>query len=364
MSYRTRLVRTALGNVTKLALQRISMATDSVLSKPTSVFILVTHSCNLRCKQCNVPRLTDLSSELSTEQWKKILRQLHEWLGPVILRWGGGEPFMRKDMLELLKYSAELGMLSNVVTNGHLINKILAERIVEADTFCLSVSIDGMQKGHDFVRGDGAFAKAVAAIRFLNEARSRNKSDMRIMINTTLMETNLDEINDLVNWAETEGLNGVSISALQETLATAKPDPRWFEKSPLWVRNLKKLDRVIDDLIKKSGPKSAVINPPTYLRGIKKYYHDPTAPKPTDFTCHVGLDHFRIGPHGYVCLCPYIPSSLVGNLIESTPEQIWKSQKATVSRKKIKACHKNCSISCLYKRSLSEKFEFFLKLFT
>jgi len=363
MSFRGKLVQTALGNVTKLALQRISWATDSVLSKPTGIFILTTFNCNLRCKHCDVPLWGDLSKELSTEQWKRILQQLHEWLGPVILRWAGGEPFVRKDQLELLKYSAELGMLNSVVTNGVLIDRELAEEKKKKKTFCVSVSIDGMQKGHDFVRGEGTFAKAVAAIRLLKKARRDRKSDMRIMVNVTIMETNLDEIIDLVNWVETEGLNGVSFAALQETLATANPNPKWFEESSLWVQNLEKLDKVIGDLVERSGPKSAIINPPTYLRSISEYYHDPMALKPTDFTCHVGHDHFRIGSRGYVCLCPHIPSPLVGNLIESTPEQIWKSPAASIVRKKIVACRKNCCIPCLYKRSLSENFEFFLKLF-
>ena len=363
MSVRGKLVRIALSNASKLALQRISLATNSVLSKPRGIFIRITHNCNLRCMQCNVPLLYNLSNELSTEQWKKIFRQLRKWLGTAMLRLGGGEPFTRKDMIELLKYSTELGMFNSVVTNGQLIDRELAEKIVEAGTFCLSISIDGMQKGHDFVRGEGTYAKAANTAHLLNKVRHDSKSDMRIKVNVTIMETNLDEIIDLVDWVETEGLDGISISALMETFGTANPDPMWFKKSPLWVRNLAKLDRVIDDLIKRSGPKSAVINPPTYLRGIMEYYRDPTAPKPAGFTCYVGHEDFRIGPYGHVYLCPFITSPLVGNLIESTPEQIWKSQKAAVSRKKIATCRKNCSNPCLYKRSLRENFELFLQLF-
>lgn len=216
----------------RIAFQRISLATGILLSKPTNVVLCLTQSCNLKCKQCDIPLFSNRSKELSTGQWKKILQQLHEWLGAANLSWAGGEPFIRKDILELVKYSAELGVLNNIITNGQLINRELAEQIVEAVTFCVSISLDGTKKGLDFVRVEGTYTKAAAAACFLNEARRDKKSDMKIMVNTTIMETNLDEILDLVDWVETESLNGIYISGLMETLETTNPDPKWFEKSP------------------------------------------------------------------------------------------------------------------------------------
>ncbi|MHC4618288.1 MAG: radical SAM protein [Planctomycetota bacterium] len=364
MSFKRKLIQTAISNFTKITLQQISTATNTVLSKPTLIGMCITLRCNLKCKHCDIPLNSDRSEELSSEQWKKILRQLRKWLGTATLRWAGGEPFIRHDILELIKYSTELGMLNNIVTNGQLIDRELAERIVDAGTFCVSISIDGMHKGHDFVRGEGAFAKAVAAAHFLNEARRDKKSGMRIMVNSTIMQTNLDEIIDLVDWVEREGLDGVNIAALIETLGRyANPDPKWFQSSPLWVRDLEKLDEVIDALIERSGPKLVVKNPASHLKSFKEYYRDPTVPKPGDFTCHVGHDNFWIGSRGIICMCPYIPSPIVGNIIESRPERIWKSPQAAASRKTIAACRKNCPSPCLYKRDLKENFELFLKLF-
>lgn len=363
MGFKMRLIRSAFSNTSRMALQRISLKTGWELSKPTGIFISVTHRCNLRCKQCEVPLLGGHSEELSTEQWKEVLRQLQQWLGSPIVRWSGGEPFLRKDMLELLRYSTELGLLSGVITNGQLIDKELAEQIVDAGTFNVSLSIDGMQKGHDFVRGQGAFAKAALAAGFLSEARRKSKSDMKIIVKVTIMETNLDEIVDLVDWVQKEGLTGVSISPLMETLAVANPDPRWFKKDPLWVRDLVKLDSVVDELIEKSGSDSVILNPRSSLVAMKDYFRDPMVPKSAEFTCHVGHDHFRIEPNGDVYLCPMVPSALVGSLVQNTPRQIWKSPEAAVSRKKIAACRKNCLVACQHKRTLGENFDFFLKLF-
>lgn len=363
MDSKTKLIKLAFNNAGKLALQKVSLKTGKALGKPTSIFISITNRCNLRCRQCEVPLLGDRSKELSTEQWKKILEELHEWLGIAVLRWSGGEPFLREDILELLSYSTNLGMLSGVITNGQLIDRDLAARIVESGTFNVSLSIDGMQQGHDHVRGKGTFEKVTAAARFLNEARKSRKSCLKIIIKLTVMETNLDEIMDLVDWVEQEGLDGISISSLLETLATSSPDQRWFEKNPLWVRDLEKLDRVVDALVARAGHGSSIINPQSYLAGIKAYFRDPTMPMPKEFTCHVGYDHFRIDPNGDVYLCPLIKNALVGNVAESSPSEISSSSKAVISRKEISACRRNCLVACQYKRTLKENFSFFMKLF-
>jgi len=363
MGFKKRLIRLAFSNFAKLTSQKIGIKTRKAVGKPTGIFISITNRCNLRCKQCEVPLLADPQKELSTEQWKGILRNLADWLSITVLRFSGGEPFLREDMPELIEYGNQLGLLSGVITNGQLIDHQLAARIVQAGTFNVSLSIDGMQKGHDFVRGDGSFEKVSNAAGFLNKARKDKNSDMRIIVKVTMMETNLDEIVDLVKWVRDEGLTGISISPLLENLATSSHDDGWFEKSPLWIKDSKKLDKTIDTLVEMSGAGSPILNPQNYLIGIKDYFRNPTAPMPDDFQCHVGYDHFRIDPNGDVYLCPLIKNALVGNVVESTPSEIWFGDKAVVSRKEIAACRRNCLVACQYKRSLKENFSFFMKLF-
>lgn len=363
MGSKVKLVKLALNNAVKLCLQKASSNTGLDLSKPTSIFISITNRCNLRCTQCDVPALGDRNKELSTEQWKEVLKELHNWLGIAVLRWSGGEPFLRDDMLELLSYGTDLGMLSSIISNGQLIDRDMASRIVDSGVFNVSLSTDGMQSGHDHVRGQGTFEKVTAAARFLNETRKAKNSSMKIIIKLTVMETNLDEIIDLVDWVEKEGLDGISISSLLETLATSSPDHNWFEKNPLWVRDMDKLDRVMDELVDRVGRGSSIINPQSYLAGIKEYFRNPTVPMPEDFTCHVGHDHFRIDPNGDVYLCPLITNALVGNVARNTPRQIWTSPEAEISRKEIYNCRKNCLVACQHKRNLRENMNFFLKLF-
>ena len=361
MNVRTKLIKLSFYNISKLVLQNISLKTGKVLGKPTGIFISITNRCNLHCKQCDVPLLASRKKELSTDQWKKILTELQNWLGTTMLRWSGGEPFLREDMLELIEHGNQLGLLSGVITNGQLIDQQLATQIVQAGTFNISLSIDGMQKGHDFVRGDGSFKKVSNAAIFLNKARKDQNSDMRILVKVTIMETNLNEILDLIDWAQKEGVNAISISPLLETLGTTEPSPHWFEKSPLWVKDLKKLNYVVDCLAKRTGPNGLVLNPKAYVEAIKDYFRDPTVPTPPDFHCPVGHEHFRIERNGDVFLCPFLPP--IGNLTENTPRQIWTSTEAKKTRKNIKLCRRNCLVACQHRRTISEHLDLFLKLF-
>jgi MoaA/NifB/PqqE/SkfB family radical SAM enzyme len=361
MAINTAFLRLAASNAEKYGRQRISSWTDMDIGRPTSIFATITNRCNLHCLQCDIPLTGDRKKELSTDQWKSIIRDLHSWLGTFLFRWSGGEPFVRRDMMELLEFCSSLGVLTGVNTNGHYIDSSMAERMTRANVFNVNLSLDGMKKGHDFVRGPGQFDRVIAASRHLNRARREQNAITKIFIKVTIMETNLDELIELADWVSAEGLDGLSVSPLEETFSTATPEKRWFEKSPLWVRDLDKLDSVIDKLIARTGSKGAVFNSRAHLESMKEYFRDPTIPTPPNFRCHVGDDHFRVNFNGDVVMCPFMGP--IGNLIVSSPSEIWKSLSAAQRRDDVGACRKKCLIACLYKRSLGEYADLAYKLF-
>src|SRR5439155_26677019 len=115
-------LRLAMSNATKYGLQRVNAWTETVVSQPTSVFATITNRCNLHCMQCDIPLTGDRKRELSTDQWKRIILQLNDWLATVLIRWSGGEPIVRKYMIDLLEYSSSVGLLTWTNTNGHYID--------------------------------------------------------------------------------------------------------------------------------------------------------------------------------------------------------------------------------------------------
>ena len=360
MPLNSQLVQLALSNVTKYGRQKVSTWTDAVWSQPTSIFATITNRCNLHCLQCDIPLTGDRKTELSTDEWKRIIRQLRDWLGTPLIRWSGGEPFVRRDMIDLIEYSTSVGVLTGVNTNGHYIDEQMADRMVAASVFNVNLSLDGMQRGHDFVRGAGQFERVTAAARNLNRARQKMRASTRLIIKVTIMQTNLDDLLPLVDWVEREGLDALSVSPLEETFATSAPDKRWFDRSPLWVRDLEKLDRVIDGLIARTGSNGPVFNSQSHLESMKSYFRDPIIPTPPQFKCHVGHDHFRINFNGDVVMCPFMGT--IGNLASDSPSEIWKSDQAGDRRDDVAACRKKCLIGCLYKRNVKEYADVLLKL--
>ena len=120
----------------------------------------LTYNCNLRCKMC--PFWKRHSPDSSIAQEKAILRQIYN-SGVTGIAFEGGEPLLRKDLAEILAFSYSLPLHTSLITNGTL----LKSRIDEISPYIngvVYVSLDGLEKTHDAIRGvDGCFKKRPAA---------------------------------------------------------------------------------------------------------------------------------------------------------------------------------------------------------
>ena len=79
----------------------------------------LTYRCPLKCSWCNNPLDFDdyAARELSTDEWKRVLRESRE-LGALQLGFTGGEPLQRPDLEELVAYANDLGFYTNLITSG------------------------------------------------------------------------------------------------------------------------------------------------------------------------------------------------------------------------------------------------------
>lgn len=88
------------------------------LGIPMWLTLEMTYRCPLHCPWCSNPLDFDkFKNELSTEEWKKVLREGRA-MGSLQLGFTGGEPMLRDDIEELVAYSDELGYYSNLITSG------------------------------------------------------------------------------------------------------------------------------------------------------------------------------------------------------------------------------------------------------
>ncbi|MFV0421711.1 12,18-didecarboxysiroheme deacetylase [Oleidesulfovibrio sp.] len=132
--------------------------------KPVVVWNM-TRRCNLKCVHCYAQAVDpEGKDEISTEQGKEIIRDLAQYGAPVML-FSGGEPLVRKDLVELAKYATDQGMRAVISTNGTLITKEKARELKEVGLSYVGISLDGMEEVHNKFRGvPNSFKKALEGI--------------------------------------------------------------------------------------------------------------------------------------------------------------------------------------------------------
>ncbi len=159
------------------------------LDKRPVVVWNMTRRCNLRCIHCYAHATEEAaSSELSTEEGKRLIDDLAAFGSPVIL-FSGGEPMVRKDLPELAEYAVSRGMRAVISTNGTLISSEAARILKAIGLSYVGISLDGMEEVNDRFRGvPGAFQAALRGIRNCRDA------GIKVGLRFTINRYNQEEI--------------------------------------------------------------------------------------------------------------------------------------------------------------------------
>ncbi len=173
--------------------------------KPRLIFWEVTKGCNLRCIHCRATA-TELSSpnDLPKTIALKIIKQVSQLSLPILVL-SGGEPLFRKDIYDLAAYAHDCGLRVALATNGTLVDKEVARRIVESGVRRVSISLDGADAAtHDAFRGiPGAFDKAVRGLRNLKDL------GMSVQINMTIARHNAHQLPQVLEMARELGADAL-----------------------------------------------------------------------------------------------------------------------------------------------------------
>ncbi len=125
----------------------------------------ITHRCNLRCEHCYQEDYSAFESpekiNAVLEQYCSLLKAYH-CMGRLNIT--GGEPLTHPYLFDLLRLAWSKGIKTGVLTNGTLIGEWEARKLKACHVDYVQVSLDGMEKIHDFIRGKGSFEKAVNGI--------------------------------------------------------------------------------------------------------------------------------------------------------------------------------------------------------
>ncbi|MCQ0093099.1 pyrroloquinoline quinone biosynthesis protein PqqE [Roseovarius sp. M141] len=175
----------------------IAPAKSTPFGLPLSVLAEITHRCPLQCPYCSNPVEMDrATSELSTEEWQRVLQELAD-LGVLQIHFSGGEPTARKDLLELVQCATDVGLYSNLITSGVLLSRDRLAALSDAGLCHVQVSfqasdetlanrIGGYRRGH---------AKKLEAAKWVRDI------GLPLTVNAVVHRQNLHELPDLINMA-------------------------------------------------------------------------------------------------------------------------------------------------------------------
>ena len=297
----------------------IYLNTGVDLTRPTAIRANITQRCNYKCLHCACWRFEKYPEEMSIEQWKAALGSIKEFLGPYTIQFVGGEPFVKKGLLDLLEFCHEEAIDFGVITNGSAFaSDRVVDRFVATRPLKVEISVDGpTPEVHDRLRGvPGSLECISSGIGKLRATQLRLGIGFPIRIKATLNSVNFRVMPDLVSWAVDHGANTIDIM----------PNFEWTEESKgeLWlsVADLGDLASIIEELLRMKAAGYPIETSEHKMRQMITHFRREQM-SPEVSICRIGLRVFEISPDGRVYSCS--DYAALGDLRRQSAREIWLS---------------------------------------
>lgn len=159
---------------------------------PRYIYWELSNFCNLRCKHCFAEADGDITSIANQDQIQAKLEEMHNY-GTFAVRLGGGEPLMVPYIFELIRFCRSKNIAVDMTTNGTLISDEILRELKAAGLRELTISLDGLQKAHDIIRGQGMFQRSIDAVK-----KALLHNGIAVSVAFTVTALNYDQIEDFV----------------------------------------------------------------------------------------------------------------------------------------------------------------------
>ena len=295
---------------------------------PFQVVWNVTYKCNLRCKHCYAEAGTSNYNEMGTEEAKSCIDKLAEW-GVVILAFSGGEPLVRRDILDLVKHSNGYGIYTAIATNGVLLSKERCRDLRSVGVEYLQISLDGATpETHDTFRGvPGMFERTVQGIK------NAVAEGFFVNVATTVTHHNLREVPKIIDLCESLG---VKWFMMYNFIPTGRG--RFIIENDLSPQEREELLQFLWERLKKSKV-NLLSTAPQFARVALQIEGANCTKIPTHFLnsdlpdrlrslsdfiggCGAGRFYIAMNPNGDITPCVFFPM-VVGNIFKDDLETLW-----------------------------------------
>jgi radical SAM protein with 4Fe4S-binding SPASM domain len=330
--------------------------TASDFARPYVVSWNLTYRCNLACEHCyldagGAPQVGTENfadrSELGTDECFRVIDEIAAFAPECLTILTGGEPLLRRDILEIVRRASERGLWVVVGTNGVSITENVARRLSEAGARGLSLSLDALDPDrHDrFRKVRGAWRNTVQGAEILH------RTGLPFIVQTTVGSHNLAELEAIADFAHDR------LAAKVWNLYFLVPTGRGQFVSDITPAQY---DEVLASLyrIQRKYDRRMLVNAkcaPHYIKTVLEHAEAQADPIPTDARlrqgygqaeaarapswagsspirtysggaggCPAGTHYMGIRPNGDVTPCPYLPV-FAGTLRSSSLADLWTS---------------------------------------
>jgi len=326
-----------------------------------NVTLETTYRCNARCSFCFLrgSRLNLKGQELSLAEIDALARDVrHLVVGFYVT---GGEPFVRKDAVEIIAAIKKYGFTCGVNTNATLLDEDKIRRLGKAGLDYLLVSMHGDEEAHDRVIGNrGAYQKATATVRLARDLAP----SVRVALNCVITPETLQTAESLILFAKESQAAAVTFEHGQ-FLTRNDLAQHW----PAWRRHYGnghvRLVFSSENTFAAADPDSVyrrvqqvrafaakhgvcvVFKPDLSAEALKAWYSDQFA---FSTHCYYPWTDTRISPFGDVYVCQFIPL-VVGNVRTDSLRTLLNSERYVAFRNALRkaggafpACARCCKL--------------------
>ncbi|NMB92378.1 MAG: radical SAM protein [Parcubacteria group bacterium] len=160
-----------------------------LIPKPQAIYLIPSIKCNSKCIMCSFWSKKDVT--LSFKQWQKVIDNLYDWCGPYVkINISGGETLLPGVMHQVISYCIKKFPLTGIVSNGFLIDKKEAKKLIQKNFNNINISIDGnTKKTVNMIRGQPfAFKRSRNAIKYLVNEKNKQKNIQKLLLNLLLWD--------------------------------------------------------------------------------------------------------------------------------------------------------------------------------
>jgi len=279
-------------------------AFQTPVSAPYRMDLALTYRCNINCSHCYNQRRE--STELTSVEWKRIIKILWDQGIPHI-DFTGGEPTLRDDLVELITYAEDLGLITGLLTNGvRLADAAFVKQLKQAGLDYVQITLEShLEEVHNRMVASDSFAQTVQGIRNAVE------QDIHVLTNSTITNANNGQIEEIVPFLESLGVRSFAVNSIIKAGKSRHQDPGLSEAELLPV--IKRLQQRAGQ----EGMRLTWYTPTQYCRlnpveldlGVKQ--------------CTAGKYNLAVEPDGTVIPCQSFFHPL-GNILNDPFEKIYQ----------------------------------------